>query len=648
MGNRFDNVVALDTETKLIAYPDQVNPDMVCCSLAYSNGMPSVVIKADSPMLAGVLQRLFADPKIQVVGHNLAFDLHVIIKRFPELEPIVFAGLSLGKFGDTRVREKLTLLQSQGHCDVPCSLSALSEKYCGTALAGKTGDAWRFRYEELIDVPITDWPQEALEYALQDAETTLAVWQCLKPQASEDLQVQAEFALRALTIAGIRTDQTAVAALNDDLTQQWNTTIETLRGLGMIRDKGSRDMAAIRAYLVERGVTELTDKRQISTSRATVEEALSRLPDDIGLQALAAYSAVQKGLNTFVPQMSEARIHPNFNSMMSTLRTSCSSSNYHQYKGKEYGTRVIKRGDPYPSINLQQIPADERYRKVFVPEEGHVFVCADYSNLELVCAAQTYYNIFKFSDMMEVLNKGVNLHDDMAAFNLGITLDEFYAAIAEGNDEYAGVREQGKTITLGIPGGRGWRAIARERGISDAEAEDLYNRLRGRFSELPAFFGAFPGDPGWLGSRKAGHIVIDGDVIATYEATGPLGVRITNRTYCQFANCLCMQMPGALGAKFALFALVRATRTPSSVLYGCSVKALIHDEFLVSVPVERAEACRQEICDLMCSRMQIITPNMRVECKASIQEHWTKGPTGPWDKIEYHLDPALLVSSSRK
>lgn len=50
--------------------------------------------------------------------------------------------------------------------------------------ADKGPDSWRLRYGELIDVPLAEWPEEAVRYALQDAPKTLAPWlsQCSRPE----------------------------------------------------------------------------------------------------------------------------------------------------------------------------------------------------------------------------------------------------------------------------------------------------------------------------------------------------------------------------------------------------------------------------------------------------------------------------------
>ena len=61
--------------------------------------------------------------------------------------------------------------------------------------------------------------------------------------------------------------------------------------------------------------------------------------------------------------------------------------------------------------NLQQIPRDPRFRALFVPEPGYVFVVADYSSMELRAAAY----ISGDHAMTEAFEQGLDLHRLTAA-----------------------------------------------------------------------------------------------------------------------------------------------------------------------------------------------------------------------------------------
>ena len=70
--------------------------------------------------------------------------------------------------------------------------------------------------------------------------------------------------------------------------------------------------------------------------------------------------------------------------------------------------------------NLQQIPRDHRFRALFVPEPGYVFIVADYSSMELRAAAY----ISGDRAMTEAFEQGLDLHKITAARMTGKDLAE--------------------------------------------------------------------------------------------------------------------------------------------------------------------------------------------------------------------------------
>ena len=75
--------------------------------------------------------------------------------------------------------------------------------------------------------------------------------------------------------------------------------------------------------------------------------------------------------------------------------------------------------------NLQQVPHDPRFRALFVPEPGNVFVIADYSSMEMRAAAHVSGDIA----MREAFENGLDLHRVTAARMTGkaladVTLEE--------------------------------------------------------------------------------------------------------------------------------------------------------------------------------------------------------------------------------
>lgn len=670
-------VIAIDTETCLIEYPDRVNPDGVC--LTWHDQLednPGILhLQLDAKECLTLLKRWLSE--YIIVGHNIAFDLHVILLEFPELWSNVWKALRDGRIKDTFIREKLKLLSTTGNVtSKPCSLADLVYRYIGDDISdSKGGDAWRMRYEELILTPIAEWPADAVVYAADDATYTLEVYKQQEvarrnkgagSMNSETLQVASAFALRGMEIQGIPVDTQWVEEIGEPYVDKFAEASEKLKEFGIIRSSGSKDMSKLLEYAENWGIETYTSSGRLSLDKKT----LAKLTTDCPVyKAYMDYSNALKAVTTFIPQLSEERIHPRFNPLVNTLRTSCKSSNYYKYKGEKYGKKVIKRGDPVPSVNLQQIPSGNDFRGCFLPETGYMLVSTDYANLELCCAAQTYYSLFHQSKMREVLNSGQNLHDSTGHIiyqdytNTTITFDSYKQLLKDNDKNAKFCRKAAKFVNLGCPGGQSADTIfklANSMGveISISQAEAWKMEAEGKYPEMQRFFKEY------LPTRQRGQMFINVDEIIktplktiedeTVYKTEVIKVRKQKPRYdievagiyrarCIFtaaSNGITMQILGALGKKRAMVKVYQECTDPSvkSILFGSKLHIDLHDELVLSVPVLYAEACQHRICEIMVEEMQKVLPDMRIEVESTIQRRWSKDPDPAYGVYEYHKD----------
>lgn len=104
--------------------------------------------------------------------------------------------------------------------------------------------------------------------------------------------------------------------------------------------------------------------------------------------------------------------------------------------------------------NMGNIPADNAIRAFFVPKEGHVFLCADYDQLEICLAAH-------FSNdqvLIDLISNKQSMHDYTAkALNLE--------------------RAKAKTLNFSVIYGAGEYKIAQTLGCSVTEAADILKKL---------------------------------------------------------------------------------------------------------------------------------------------------------------------------
>lgn len=635
-------LVAIDTETKLINYPDQVNPDLVVVSICIDGARP-VLRKYDDPQLAEELRFFFNN--CIVVGHNIAFDLHVILKQFPGLISDVWAALNSGRVRDTMLQMSLINLAITG--DVTGSgrtLADLVQSYLGIDIsAGKEEDAWRFKYEELMNTPITLWPYEAVRYAEDDSMYTLEVYKAQVSRVDPDIlenvhvHVASHFALRGAEINGIRVDSAKIEAIRLELAKNMEPLKEKLVEVGLIRSNGTQDKKKLEEFCEKWGILTRTKTGRLSSSRKQLGQLQC---EDPIYKAYMDFSAKQKMLTTFLPQLAFPRIHPKYNPMVNTLRTSCFSSDY--YKGGKSSV---------PSVNLQQIPRDNSLRSCFLPEEEHKIVCMDYANLELACAAQTYFNFFGSSKMRDVLNTGRNLHTHLGRIlyndmnKTALTLDEYERLLYNKDKDAKMARQTAKPINLGCPGGQSAETIRRTASeaygvkISLEQASRWREIARDEYPEIEKFFRDV------LPIYKVGKMSIKDDdgvfkLVDRYDIS-PFGAQRARCTYCAAANGLCMQTLGAIGKKIALARIYERCTNPArmSNLYGCRLLIDMHDEIAISCPYDFTGEVEEEMAEIMLSSMQEVLPNMRVAVESMILTRWSKDPEPGHPSKEFHKDP---------
>jgi DNA polymerase-1 len=111
--------------------------------------------------------------------------------------------------------------------------------------------------------------------------------------------------------------------------------------------------------------------------------------------------------------------------------------------------------------NLQNIPTrielGKRLRKVFIPEEGHVYIDADYSQIELRVLA----HISKDEKLIQAFNDGEDIHASVAANIYGKDI----------KDVTKNERRSAKAVIFGIVYGISGFGLGEDLGISRKEAD---------------------------------------------------------------------------------------------------------------------------------------------------------------------------------
>jgi DNA polymerase-1 len=121
--------------------------------------------------------------------------------------------------------------------------------------------------------------------------------------------------------------------------------------------------------------------------------------------------------------------------------------------------------------NLQNIPirttVGAEIRRGFVPAEGHRFVSADYSQIELRILA--HYS--EDPAFVEAFRQGIDIHRQTAALMFGVVPELVTREM----------RDRAKTVNFAIIYGIGSFSLAQKLGVSNAEGREFIDRYFERF-----------------------------------------------------------------------------------------------------------------------------------------------------------------------
>jgi hypothetical protein len=679
------NLVAFDTETHLIQ-PGLLTPKLVCVSvrLDYEDCGTLLFDRFEG---TNYVESLLNDPLNHLVGHNVAYDLGVLCARRPELLPLVFEAMDAGRIWDTKVRQELLdiasgrstrngatfALRNGEWVKAGYSLAGLAGHYLGKdRFAEKTDpNAWRLRYAELEEVPLTEWPVEATHYAKEDAEDTLAIF--LKQGGvegalpTEQEQVRAAWALHLISVWGIRTDAASVDALetvllkeqarlrkrviqagilvpkrvpedeaefHEEVTKRKRATkkdlqpaldgsspeieyedgvayVVTRATVAMRWSKDSKKLEAYtQRYLSRRGKdVELTATGRVSTAKGTLKDSGSFL-----LDLVADGGAVDKVIGTYLPALKEGKERPinaKFNVLVNTGRSSCEKP------------------------NLQQMPSGRKVggtRECFVPRDGYVFVSVDYDTLELRALAQVCLVLFGKSEMAGAINADRDLHSQVGATMLGMTYEEVEKGKKQKGSKAKTARDAAKAFNFGAPGGLGAASLvtfARTNYgviLTEDQAREMKSQWLKAWPEMHRYFA-------WI-NQAVGL----GEAVLRHPITGFVRGDVG---YTDGCNHL-FQHLAAQGAKRALYrAAKEAYAEPDSAFYGSRPVVFVHDEIIAEVPEARAATASGRLSQIMCEEMAQLIPDVKITASPTLMRYWTKdavetydtdGTLVPWEK----------------
>ncbi len=508
------------------------------------------------------LKPLLEDPCVVKIGHNIKYDMQILAGYGINIHPVddsmvISYVLDGGLHGHGL--DELAMLHL-GHKNI---------KFKDVAGAGKN----KITFDKVA-------LGAALDYAAEDADMTGRLHRLLKPRlAREKVTGVYETIERPLIPVlvemegyGIRVDEAELKRLSEDFASRMVELEKNIHHLS-----GNEFNVASPKQLGE----VLFDKMGLAGGKkgkggayATGAEILEELASnghEIAEKVLA-WRQLAKLKSTYADALIErinkdtGRVHTSF-SMAST------------------STGRLASSDP----NLQNIPvrSDEgrKIRSTFIAEKGSVLLSADYSQIELRLLA----HVAGIDALKIAFRDGADIH--------ALTASEVFGVSPEGMDPM--VRRKAKAINFGIIYGISAFGLARQLGISKAEAANY----------IDTYFERFPGIRDYM--EKTKQEARDNGFVTTFmgRKCHLRGIKDKNPNVRNFAERAAINAPIQGGAadiiKRAMIAL-----GPALEGAGLDARMLlqVHDELLLEVPEAQSHDTAMLVTKIMTSAASLDVP----------------------------------------
>ena len=458
--SRASGIIAIDTETDSL---DSVAANLVGICLATAPGKACYIpighrssddmfgeVPPQLPLgeVAARLKPLFTDPGVLKIGHNIKYDLNVLIRH----------GLPVSPIDDTMVMSfDLDAGQSLAGHGMDEVAHAVLEHTC---ISFKDVTGTGKKAISFAQVPL----DAATRYGGEDADVTWRLWTRFRPRLAQEAATRVyELVDRPLIPvvagmerAGIKVDREHLSRLSGQFAQEIaRLEAEIHAEAGQPFTVGSTQQLG--AILFEKMGLK-GGKKGKSGAYSTDVTVLERMKaDGVRIAGLVLdWRQLAKLKSTYTDAL-QSQINPD----TGRVHTSYSLT------GAQTGR--LSSTDP----NLQNIPirteTGKQIRDAFVAEPGHVILSADYSQIELRLAA----HMADVPPLREAFLRGEDIH--------AATAHELFGEVNRDT------RGRAKTINFAILYGISRWGLAARLEIDPEEAQAMISRYFDRFPGISAY-----------------------------------------------------------------------------------------------------------------------------------------------------------------
>ncbi len=437
-----------DTETTSI---NALESELVAIAFSWIKGKGYLVYFPENENeikeMLSILKPVFENDRIRKIGQNIKFDIQVLANYGIEVRGALF---------DTMIAHYLL------EPDMRHNMDYLAETYLSyrpVSIESLIGEKGR-NQKTMRSVPV----EKIVEYSVEDADITLQLKELFEPkiikegmkELAENIEMPLIRVLACMERAGVKLDEenlkSIAVGLREDIIRL-EEEIYALAGeeFNISSPRQLGNILFIKLKIDDKA--KLTKTKQFITNEEILQKLVNRHPI---VGKVLEYRGLKKLLTTYVETLpllinkKTGRIHTSFNQAVAA-------------------TGRLSSNNP----NLQNIPVrDERgreIRKAFVPDEGYIFLSADYSQIELRLMA----HLSGDKNMIEDFISGHDIHTATAAKIFGVSFDEVTREM----------RSRAKTANFGIIYGISSFGLSERLNIGRKEAKEL----------IDGYFASYPG-----------------------------------------------------------------------------------------------------------------------------------------------------------
>ncbi len=383
-------ILCLDTETTSI---NPIDAELVGLSFSVEEGKAFYVAvpaeRKKAERIVNIFKPLYESTKILKIGQNIKYDMVVLMNYGVRLTAPMF---------DTMLAHYVLQPEQKHNMDILAETLLNYQTIHIDELIGPNGKSQK----NMRDLS----PADICDYAAEDADITLRLYNVLKPRLKEadveDLFYNIEMplvpVLAEMEMNGVLLDTNALAETSKVFTDrmtQIEKNIYELAGhqFNIASPKQVGEVLFGEMKIVDK--PKKTKTGQYVTSEEVLQQLRSKAPI---VDHILEHRGLKKLLGTYVDALPKlinphtGHIHTSFNQAVTA-------------------TGRLSSSDP----NLQNIPVrgedGKEIRKCFIPEPGCLFFSADYSQIELRVMA----HLSGDKNMIEAFREGYDIHAATAA-----------------------------------------------------------------------------------------------------------------------------------------------------------------------------------------------------------------------------------------